>query len=290
MKLNKKIAIISVFLVIFLISLISYLQFIGDNDLKVTFLDIGQGDSILIQTPYKQNILIDGGPNKKVISELGKNLSWWDKKFDLIILTHAHDDHFMGLNYVLDIYDVENILYEEDYKTESKSYNYFTDLIDKQNVNLLPFSVSKIDLGDNCELNFFYSSDILDDKNLNNRSIVTKLDCNDSEFLFTGDIEEEIEEYLVADTSNIEFLKSDVLKVAHHGSNTSSMQEFLDIVLPEIAVIQVGTDNKFNHPGKNTLKRLNERGIEILRNDMNGTIYFIKNKDKKLIYNYEKKK
>ncbi len=284
MKINKNFLATLIFFILCINVAVFYFQIINRKNLEVSFLNIGQGDSILIESPNGQNILIDGGPDRKVIEELGKILPWWDRTIDLIILTHPHDDHVTGLNYVVAMYNVKNVLYEK-INVKSADYNNFVQLIEKDDINIIPLTIDNIKLGENCDLNILHMFDILNDNSLNNRSIVTKLDCLGSKFLFTGDIEHEAEEHLVANNTDI---KCDVLKVAHHGSKTSSIDEFLDKTLPSIAVIQVGKDNKFGHPNEIVLNRLNKRNIKILRNDINGTINFFKKQDNKLIYNYEK--
>ncbi len=244
----------------------------SEKILEVDFLDIGQGDSILIKTPNNQNILIDGGPDKTVIKRLSKELRWWDKTIDLMILTHPHDDHVGGLNDVISYYKVKKILYTG-VVHNAPAYINWLNLIKDNNIPLIIISHQQaINLGKDCKLEIIYPFNDLSGKevdNLNNSSIIVKLVYKNTSFLFTGDAEIEQEQELLK--SNID-LSADVLKVCHHGANTSSSENFLKAVNPKIAVIQVGKDNKFNHPSRRVIKRMEKMGIEIFRNDLDGTV------------------
>ena len=257
----------------------------AENNLEVDFLDVGQGDAILIQTPFSQNILIDGGPDSSIIRELSRNLDWWDKQIDLMILTHPHDDHVAGLNEVLKRYKVEKILYSGVIH-DSPSFLNWLELIKEQNIPLVIIDRPQtIYLSDDCELEILYPISSLLGKtvdNLNNSSIISRLDCENQKFLFTGDAETEVEQELLE--KNID-LSADVLKAGHHGSDTSNSQEFVEAVSPEIVVIQVGEDNSFGHPSRRALKRFERLGAEILRTDINGAIKIINNRGElELVY------
>lgn len=243
--------------------------------IKVSFLDVGQGDSILIQTPQNQNILIDGGPDDMVIHGLSKNLSWWDRTIDLLILTHPHDDHVTGLNDVLKRYQVKKIAYTG---VIHNSPNYIAWLKSVQAKKIPMFIINqprKIILNEDCVLDVIYPTNGLLNKeidNVNNSSIVVKLNYKDVKFLFTGDVEEIVEEKLLADSAD---LKSHVLKIAHHGSDTSSIDDFLKKVDPDVAVISVGKDNKFGHPNGRTLNKLERLGVKIFRTDQDREINLV---------------
>jgi competence protein ComEC len=241
------------------------------QNLEVDFLNVGQGDAILIKTPYEQNILIDGGPDNSVLSELGKNLAFFDKNIDLVILTHPHSDHVTGLVEVLRRYKVKKVLMTGVLHT-APYYSTFLDEIRKQNI---PTEVVKgpenINLGEGLDIKILYPfSDLSGQKsdNLNNTSIVAKLIYKDNSFLFEGDAGKEVEEAMLVNKID---LKSNVLKVAHHGSKNATSQEFLNAVLPQIAVISVGK-NDYGHPSQITIDRLLQNYIKILRTDLVGTI------------------
>lgn len=247
----------------------------GRSNLEVTFLDVGQGDAILIETPFGQNILIDGGPDGKIIKRLSEELPWWDRKIDLMILTHPHSDHVSGLVDVLKRYEVSKVLYTGAIHN-SPDYIAWLELIKEKRVDLNIINhPQKILLGDDCVLDIIYpltKDDIDRQSNLNNTSIVAKLSYGQTSFLFMGDAEKEVEEALL---KNKDKLQADVLKVGHHGSDTSSTEDFLKMVQPDYAVIEVGIDNSFGHPSARVIKRLERANINIFRTDINGSIRFI---------------
>ncbi len=247
------------------------------NNLEVIFLDVGQGDAILIKTPYGQNILIDGGEDEKIIKRLGEKLPWWDKRIDLMILTHPHSDHVAGLIEVLKRYKVLKVLYTG-VNHNSPDYLAWLKIINEKKIDLNIINhFQKIILGENCILEILYpidKKDIDDQTNLNNTSIVSKLSYGQISFLFMGDIEREIENVLISKSSK---LKADVLKIGHHGSDTSSSIDFLKTVQPKYAIMEVGKDNDFGHPSSRIIKRLERQSIEIFRTDFDGSIKFISN-------------
>ena len=246
------------------------------SELEVDFLDVGQGDAILIKSPFGQNILIDGGPDNKVIAELDKSLPFWDKQIDLIILTHPHDDHVAGLIEVIKRYQVKKIIYTGVVHT-SPNYLVWLELVANRKIPLIiadrPQTIS---LGEDCYLKILYPLESFLNKtvaNLNNSSMVVKLVYKENKFLFTGDAEKEVEEELMA--NSFKLLPSDVLKLGHHGSDTSSSQDFLQLISPEIAIIQVGEDNDFGHPSRRIIKRLERLDVKILRTDIDGTVRLV---------------
>jgi len=247
------------------------------ENLGVDFLDVGQGDAILIKTPFGQNILIDGGPDNKVIEELGKNLPFWDRQIDLMVLTHPHDDHVTGLIEVIKRYSVKKILYTGVVHS-APNYLAWLEAIRERKIPLVIIDrPQKVVLGDSCYLEIISPAKSLlarETDNLNNSSIVAKLVYEETVFLFTGDAEMEIEKELLVSGAD---LGVQVLKVGHHGSDTSSSEEFLEAVGPQIAVIQVGKDNDFGHPNLRILKRLERTGAEVLRSDLDSTIKLISN-------------
>lgn len=245
------------------------------GDLEVDFLNVGQGDAILIKTPFGQNILIDGGPDNAVLSELAKNLPWWDRRIDLMILTHPHDDHVAGLIDVMKRYNVKKILYTGVVHS-APNYLAWLELIKENKVPLVIIDRPQtVKLGEDCELRIIYPRLSLLGKavdNLNNSSLVIKLIYGRTGFLLTGDIETEVERELVKSGAD---LSADVLKVSHHGSDASNSQEFLEKVKAKIAVIQVGKDNDFGHPSLRVIKRLEKTGARVFRTDLDGTVKII---------------
>ena len=259
---------------IFLALPVFWVTLSAENKLEIAFLDVGQGDASLIKTPFGQNILIDGGADYKVIEELEKELQWWDRAIDLMILTHPHDDHVAGLIFVLERYNVKKILYTGVVHS-APAYLEWLKIVKAKNVPLAIIDrPQKIIFGDNCFFDIIYPRQSLLGKNvsnLNNSSIIAELDCENKTVLFMGDAEIEVEEELIktGDLRSVE-----ILKVGHHGSNTSSHQEFLEMVNPQKAIISSGKNNKFGHPSLRIIKRLERFGAEVLRTDTDGTIRF----------------
>jgi competence protein ComEC len=268
----KKILLISGIAFILIIIPAFWLFYHPGADLEVDFLDVGQGDATLIKTPYGQNILIDGGPDNSVISRLSENLPWWDRRIDLMILTHPHDDHVAGLIDVIKRYNVKKILYTGVIHS-APNYLAWLELIKENKVPLIIIDRPQtIKLGDDCELRVIYPRTSLlgrEVNNLNNSSLVIKLIYGRTGFLLTGDIETEVEQELAE--SGVD-LSADVLKVSHHGSDASNSQEFLEKVKAKIAVIQVGKNNDFGHPSLRVVKRLERIGARVFRADLDGTV------------------
>jgi len=228
--------------------------------------------TVFIETPQNQQILIDGGPGSTVLEKLGKEMPFWDRTIDLVILTHPDFDHVSGLIEVLRRYQVENILWTG-VLCETAECQEWQKLIKEEGANIYIAKAGQQIEGGGTSLNILYPLESLEDKevsNTNNTSIVARLVYGENSFLFTGDAYQSVEKKL----TNVD---SDVLKVEHHGSKYSSSQEFIESVSPEIAVISVGQDNKYGHPAQETLAVLEKYDIRILRTDINSDIKIICN-------------
>lgn len=251
-----------------------------NKDLKVIFLDVGQGDAILIKTPNKQNILIDGGPNNKVLYGLGKNIPFYKRKIDLMILTHSDFDHITGLIEVLKRYQV-NLIYYNGLEDDSLEFQEWFKIIKDKNINLqITRSGDEMKLGNDLALKTIYPFIVTKDLANNNTSLVNKLIYKKTSFLFTGDLEMEGENDLLIKKED---LKSNVLKVGHHGGKKSTTADFLRAVSPEYGIISVGKDNRFGHPTFRVLKNLQNIRAKILRTDIDGEIKITTNGES-LIY------
>jgi len=246
------------------------------KNLEVIFFDIGQGDSIFIKTPSHHTILIDGGPDSSVLAKVGRALPFYDHTIDVMILTHAHSDHVVGLVDVLKRYEVGLVLYTNVDHT-SPDFIEWRDLIEENNINYkIAIAGQEYKFGQ-ASLEILYPFEYVGDKefkDLNDSSIIVRLEYQDTSFLLTGDASVVVEEELL-EFYKEEDLASDVLKVGHHGSKYSSLLEFLRAVDPLLAVIQSGEGNGFGHPHRLVLKRLGGLGIEVLRNDEMGDIRMV---------------
>lgn len=235
----------------------------------VAFLDVGQGDSAFIRTPYGQNILIDGGPDNKVIKKLGKYLPFWDQQIDAVILTHPHDDHVTGLDAILKKYRVSSAYYAGS-SADNPNYGEFVSLLSSQRIaTTIVRNKQRLRLSDDCFL------DIADlgsgSNNLNDRSLVGRLECRGRSYVFMADLEKTAEPSFIRLHTD---WQSDVMKIGHHGSDTSSSDELLSVINPEEAVISVGAGNKLGHPSRRVLKRLERGNIKIRRTDEEGDIVY----------------
>jgi len=248
-----------------------------DDKLHVSFLDVGQGDAILIQTPNHQNIIIDGGPDpQKLNLELSRKLPFWDRTIDLMVSTQPQADHITGLVEVLHRYKVKQVL-EPGVPHDSLIYREWLKLVEEKQIKHdIARAGQEIALGDGIKMEVLNPPPKLfqgTSSDVDNNGIVLKLTWNKVSFLFTADIREEAEFKLIGQRAN---LRSTVLKVAHHGSKTSTTPQFLAVVDPEVAVISVGAENKFGHPSPEVMGRLNNRlgKDKVYRTDKNGTIEF----------------
>ena len=255
-----------------------------ESGMRMYFIDVGQGDSTLICTPKGKNILIDGGgsrtPDKYDVGDkvlLPYLLDRRIKKLDYIIVSHFDADHAQGLEAVIKKIKVENIVVCKQ-ASQSAEYDKIIKICKEKKIRIIEAKRGeKIMVDKYAYFDILHPGDtLLDDGKggLNANAIVAKFNYRMGNklftVLFTGDIEYDAEQELVKEYGNK--LKSDILKVAHHGSKTSSSQNFIELVKPEIALIGVGKDNTFGHPNEGVLERLNKMGTKIYRTDKNGEI------------------
>ncbi len=242
--------------------------------LQVSFLDVGQGDAVLIITPAGQQVLVDGGPNPDTICQrLGEELPFWDKSLDLVVLTHCHDDHLAGLMGVLQQYRVGQVA--ESGLGGGALYREWLDEVRDRGV---PWTAARagqeIDLGRGIVLEVIYPFDEPvegTESEANSNSIVLRLAWNRVSFLLAGDADKEAEGKILCRGAAPQ-LHSDVLKIGHHGSNSSTSPAFLSAVQPQVVVICVGAGNLFGHPAASTLESLD--AVDLYRTDLHGTVTF----------------
>lgn len=245
----------------------------GPED-KVVFLDVGQGDAILLQSGTQQ-VLVDGGPGMGVLQRLGEEMPWFDRRIEVVVLTHPQRDHMEGLLHVLERYEVGMVLLPRAASSTQMQKVWLERIIDKKIPYRFAWSGQELSLGD-LKLNIINPFDAPEAEaatraNVNNASVVIRVDYKEMSFLLTGDIEKRVEKIVMERIDN-EVLNVDVLKVGHHGSKSSTMQELIDAVKPQVAVISVGNDNKFGHPHKDVLSRLAD--IPVMRTDQGGSVRF----------------
>lgn len=281
---NKKI-VLTFFAILFIANISAWL-IVSDLSrvkfLEVSFFSVGQGEAAFIETPGQQQILIDGGPSSAVLEKLGREMPFWDRTIDLMILTHPEQDHLSGLLEVLKKYKVENILWTGALR-DTAEFKEWQKLIQTERANIfiakagqkIKMAKSDIDI-----LFPFESQEGKFLKDSNDSSIVSQLVSGGIKFLFTGDISKTVEKEILGNDVS---LGSDILKISHHGSKNSSEENFIKMVLPKIAVISAGINNQYGHPAAETLETLEKYGIDILRTDLNGDIKIITNGKKYVI-------
>ena len=223
-------------------------------------------------------MLIDGGPSPQAIGlELGRKMPFWDRTIELMILTHPSADHITGLVEVLNRYQVKQVLYP-DVAFDSGIYDEWLRLVEEKKIKSTLAQVGQqINLGNEVSIEVLNPQSpplTSTDSDVDNNAAILHLSMGEVSFLLTADMMWEAELELIMQRAN---LKSTVLKVGHHGSDTSTTTEFLAVVNPQLAVISVGADNKFGHPRDEVLSRLEDRlGTEnIYRTDEDGTVEFI---------------
>jgi len=238
---------------------------------EVSFLSVGQGDAELIQIPAG-NILIDAGPDAKILSELDKSLSFYDKTIDLFILSHPNKDHFNGLFDILERYEVRTVMFNNLSYSDSLFQKLLQELDRRKILIIKGIAGTKVSWGKQDNLLVIYPEIMVPaNQDPNKFSSVDTLTLGQNCFLFTGDISSTQEKKILPLLSCSGYNR--ILKVAHHGSNYSSCVQLLEEFDPQVAVIEVG-ENSYGHPHPDTLERLKDIGAQIFRTDLDGTIRF----------------
>ena len=260
---------------VIIIFLIVYFVFsIIPKDLEINFIDVGQGDSTLITTPNNKKILIDGGGSKNF--DVGKYtllpyiLDKGYTNIDYAIISHFDEDHVGGILTILEELKVNKVIIPKQVES-SEEYEKFLKIVHSKNIKvILAKKGDKIEIENDLYFLVMWPSEKpIEENSMNNNALVTKLIYKDFSCLFTGDIESVAEEELIKKGDS---LKSTILKVAHHGSKTSSTEEFLKEVKPKVALIGVGEDNNYGHPNENVIQRIKKYTNKIYRTDLNGEI------------------
>ncbi|MFH0792234.1 MAG: MBL fold metallo-hydrolase [bacterium] len=278
-KNNHHLAIIELLVIVNILGWIAVYDLSRPSALKVEFFDIGQGDAILIITPLRHKILIDGGPDNAILEKLNTAMPFWDRRLDAIILTHPDHDHMGGLIEVIKNYNVGNVIMPETNKSNEEIKEWQSALKTEQANVRYGVSGNKLISG-NVYLNIIHPKvkTITNSKktSVNEDAIVARLSFDKISYLFTSDINGGTEKEIIKAGYN---LKSSILKIPHHGSASSTTDAFLKSVSPSVAIISVG-ENNYGHPSEAVFKRMANYDIKILRTDISGDITTISNGEK----------
>lgn len=252
----------------------AYFSF-NDGKLHLVICNVGQGDAIFIRTASKVDILVDGGPDKKVLECLSRHMPFWDRSLDVVILTHPDADHITGLIDVIERYQI-SYLFTQPNPGKTQIYELFTNVLAEKKLSAKYVSRGdRFSIGGETSFKIIWpASDETDQTNqnsskssLNRFSVITLVTHGKFSALLTGDAGSEIQDKIASSIGDI-----DVLKVPHHGSKTGMSDYFLSLTKPELALISVGGNNKYGHPTKFILDLLKKRGVKTLRTDQMGDI------------------
>lgn len=241
---------------------------------QVAFLDVGQGDAIYVRTPSGFDVLVDGGPDNAVLERLGQVMPFYDRDLDLVVLTHPDADHLTGLVEVLKRFRVHRVWVNGSTKDTAVYRTWAERLADEGAIVTAVTTGYSFSIDDGTHLQVLHPDQpATEATSPNNEAVVITLSYGQEDVLLTADIEAEPESIMVKRfAASPETLQTEILKVAHHGSKTSSTEEFLEAVKPELAVISVGIDNRYGHPGQEVLDRLRQFDIPYYRTDCDGTV------------------
>lgn len=238
-------------------------DFFGARKSRIIFCDVGQGNGTIIALRGGSQIIVDAGPSNKFSGCVGKNMPYFDREIELIVISHPDKDHFVGAIELLKKYRVERVIVNNDI-SDSGEYKVFLGLANDK--------LRKVGAGEQIKIGgaeIDFLSPKKNYKNDNKNSLVFKFSYGDKDILFTGDAPTEIENSLIKDGAD---LKADILQIAHHGSEDSFSKKFLEAVGPELAIISVGKDNKYGHPSGRVVRALENFNIRYSRTDEAGDI------------------
>lgn len=272
--------------IVVLISISSFIINFIPSNLNIYFIDVGQGDSTLIKTVQNKTILIDGGGSEFGSFDVGKNtllpylLDRGISKIDYLMVSHFDSDHSLGCAKIIENLTVSNLILNKQLE-ENDIYKHIVSIAKQKKVNLIYVKAGDVITLNGVKIKILHPQEkLIAENSINNNSIVFKLEYKSFSILFTGDIENIAEEVILSKNIN---LKADILKVAHHGSKTSSSQRFIEAVSPKIALIGVGKNNMFGHPNREVIERLQSYGTKIYRTDECGEISITVNNRGKIV-------
>lgn len=245
--------------------------------LKVSFLDVGQGDAIFIQASNGKKLLIDAGPDQSVVEEVGKILPFFDRRIDMVLATHSDADHIGGFPYLFDRYYIPLVI-ESEIASPTVVHRIFGEKkVAEQSNRLVARAGERIilDPKNNIVIDIIFPDQNPVQWETNEASIIVKVSYGETSFLLTGDAPSEVENHLIDIYG--EQLQSNVLKLGHHGSKTSTSDLLLEVVKPEFAIVSAGLGNRYGHPHPEVVERVELNNAHILETATVGTIYCMSN-------------
>ncbi len=242
-----------------------------NKGLTLAMLDVGQGDAIYVESPTGTQIMFDAGPQNKIIGSLARVMSPFDKSIDAIVITNPDADHIGGFREILENYEVSQAFEAGTFNASKTYHNLEAEIREKNIPNFLLKKGMRLDIGGGAYIDILFPDRDVSTYSSNDGSVVARLVYGETSVVLTGDATSETEK-IVSDQFSPDQLNSTILKVAHHGSKTSSLSQFVEAVSPEYALISNGKDNKYGHPHRETLDTLEEFGARVFRTDLLGTI------------------
>lgn len=284
----KKYILLIIFLILLALNIFFFYFDWKSRNKELTFamLDIGQGDALFIQSPTGTQIMFDAGPPHSISGPLARVMPPFDRSIDAIVITNPDADHISGFLDVLKNYKVGKV-FEPGTINDSKIYQNLEEEIKRQNIpNILAKRGMRLDIGGGAVIDILFPDRDVYTWSANDGSIIAKLSYGNTSIMLTGDTTSETEKIVLGENSPAQ-LKSTILKVAHHGSRTSSSSSFVQAVSPQYALISDGRENKYGHPHLDILDILGQSGAKILRTDLLGTI-ILKSDGNVLNWHYER--
>jgi competence protein ComEC len=269
---KNSLALLGIFVGIAVVSMVYAFGFFHPNELRVTFLDVGQGDAILITAPNGRELLIDSGPDQSVLDQLGTTKSFFDRTIDIVMATHSDKDHIGGFPYLFDQFTIPMVIESEISSPTLIDKSVTEKVLTEQSDRLIARLGERIilDPKHGVVIDILFPDQNTTGWETNEASVVTKVSYGNTSFLLTGDSPNEVENHLVKTYGPQ--LRSNVLKLGHHGSKTSSSQDFLETVHPEIAIVSAGLGNKYGHPNPEVIERVESVNAQIIETSTAGNI------------------
>ncbi len=270
-KIGSRIFVATIFVITLLLGVAYSVE--SEGKLKVYFLDIGQGDAIYVRTPSGHDMLIDGGPSNMVLRRLAEVMPWYDKSIDVVIETHPDADHIGGLPHVFERYRV-GLFIEPGIESKNAIDDEIRRILKEKGIeSQIGRRGTRINFGDGSSFDILYpDKDVSSLKETNDASIVGQIKYGSTSVMLTGDAPKSVESYLVR--LDAEKLESQILKAGHHGSKTSSGEEFIKMVNPEKIIISAGKNNRYKHPSEEVMALFASLNIPTLSTAVRGTLVF----------------